>query len=88
MAVRWAIAIGRRLTRAAETWDSGWRFVSGDEDDDYMNNAENSGIYDLNTICNYDADIVPLLDAPYGAAFVRDEAGLFQPVTFYSDEDA
>ncbi len=71
-----------------ETWDSGWRFVAGDEGDDYMNNAENSGIYDLNTICNYDADIVPLLDASYGSAFVRDEAGLFQPVTFYSDEDA
>lgn len=70
-----------------ETWDSGWRFMAGDEDDDYMNKADNSGIYALNTLCNYDADIVPLLDAPYGAAFVRDDAGVFQPVTFYSDEN-
>lgn len=29
--------------------DSGWRFMAGDEDDDYMNNSENHAIYQINT---------------------------------------
>jgi hypothetical protein len=51
--------------------DSGWRFMSGFEDDAYMDEADNHGIYDVNTIANYDPDIIPLLDAPAGAAFER-----------------
>jgi hypothetical protein len=35
--------------------DSGWRFLSGYESDEYMN----------------DPDIVPFLDAPIGSAFER-----------------
>ncbi|CZT58029.1 Suppressor of fused protein (SUFU) [Eubacteriaceae bacterium CHKCI005] len=61
-------------------WDSGWRFTAGDEDKDYMDDAKNSGVYHLNTICNYDQDILPLLHAPYGAAFRRDENGVFHLV--------
>ncbi len=61
-------------------WDSGWRFTAGDEDEDYMSNTKNSGIYHLNTICNYDPEIIPLLQAPYGMAFRRGENGLFRPV--------
>lgn len=37
--------------------DSGWQFMAGDEDDDYMNNANNHNIFKLNTICNYDPNI-------------------------------
>ncbi len=62
--------------------DSGWRFTAGDEDEEYMDNADNLGVYTLNTICNYDPDIIPLLDAGYGSAFYRDENGKFQ-----KDED-
>jgi len=57
--------------------DSGWRFFAGDEDDDYLNNPDNIGIYRLNTIANYDQDIIPLLTAPYGSAFRRNENGSF-----------
>lgn len=32
--------------------DSGWRFLSGDESDDYLSDPQNSDVYDLNTICN------------------------------------
>ncbi len=32
-------------------------------------------------------DLNKQLQAPYGSAFVRDEASVFQPVTFYRDED-
>jgi hypothetical protein len=58
--------------------DSGWRFFSGDEDQKYVDNPNNIGIYDVNTIANYDSDVIPHLDAPYGSAFSR-VAGVFQP---------
>jgi hypothetical protein len=59
----------------AEEQDSGWRFVAGVETDDYMDEPQNFGVYDVNTIANYSPDIVPLLDAPVGATFERDEHG-------------
>jgi len=51
--------------------DSGWRFFSGDETEEYTDNPHNINIFSLNTICNYDATIIPYLDAPYGSYFVR-----------------
>ena len=52
--------------------DSGWRFFAGIESEEYTEDADNHGIYDVNTIANYDRDIIPLLDAPAGSAFMRD----------------
>jgi len=54
--------------------DSGWRFLSGLESDAYMEKAGNHGLHDVNTIANYDPSIIPLLDAPIGAAFEKKEA--------------
>ncbi|HET6328776.1 MAG TPA: DUF2185 domain-containing protein [Planctomycetaceae bacterium] len=51
--------------------DSGWRFLAGSETQEYLDEPEHSGIYDVNTITNYDPEIIPLLDAPIGAAFER-----------------
>ena len=51
--------------------DSGWRFMSGLEDQDYMDDEANHGVYDVNTIANYDPTIVPLLDEPVGSVFER-----------------
>ncbi|WP_431427160.1 DUF2185 domain-containing protein [Bacteroides hominis] len=65
-----------------EGYDSGWRFTAGDESDEYMQTAQNSGIYKLNTICQYDPDIIPLLHAPYGTAYIRNENGEFQKEHF------
>ena len=64
--------------------DSGWRFLAGDEDEDYMNNIENTDIYRLNTICNYDAEIIEYLDNPVGSAFYRNKNGEFRPMDFHS----
>ena len=61
-------------------WDSGWRFTAGDESDEYMDDPNNAGLYKLNTICNDDPDIIPLLNAPAPCAFERDENGVFQPI--------
>ncbi len=52
-----------------EKWDSGWCFTAGIETQDFMDDPANHAIYDVNTIANYDPNIIPLLDAPIGAAF-------------------
>lgn len=67
--------------KPANPQDSGWRFFAGDEDSRYINNISNHGVYDVNTICNYDINIIPFLDAPAGNAFEKDlETGKFLPV--------
>ncbi|MEQ2398161.1 immunity protein Imm33 domain-containing protein [Merdimmobilis hominis] len=69
-------------------WDSGWRFTAGDESEEYMDDPNNAGIYKLNTICNDDPDIIPLLNTPAPCAFERDENGVFQQIKDWkSDED-
>ena len=62
--------------------DSGWRFFSGDESESYIADISHTEIADLNSVCNYDPDVVPLLDAPYRSAFVRGEDGRFRPEPF------
>ena len=39
--------------------DSGWRFLAGDETQEYLDNENNSEIYKLNTICNSRGKFVP-----------------------------
>ncbi|MBS5243852.1 MAG: DUF2185 domain-containing protein [Hungatella hathewayi] len=69
-------------------WDSGWRFTAGDESEAYMDDPNNAGIYKLNTICNDDPDIIPLLNTPAPCAFERDENGVFQQIKNWKpDED-
>lgn len=58
--------------------DSGWRFLAGDEDQAYMDNIDNMDIFRLNTICNYDPDIIDYLESPIGSTFYRDEKGNFR----------
>ena len=58
--------------------DSGWRFFAGDEDDQYMTDLQRHGVYDVNTILNYDPDIFPLLDAEVGSRFGRAANGEFR----------
>ncbi|EHO51350.1 hypothetical protein HMPREF9099_01968 [Lachnospiraceae bacterium oral taxon 082 str. F0431] len=55
--------------------DSGWRFTAGDEDEEYMSNPENAGVYTLNAVANVDMDIIPFLNSPVGSGFFRDENG-------------
>jgi hypothetical protein len=63
--------------------DSGWCFMAGDESQEYMDDPDNHGIYDVNTIANYSPDIVEFLDAPPCSAFIRDpETGKLVPVPY------
>ena len=60
--------------------DSGWRFFSGGESQDHVDDPANTSIYDVNTIANYDPDIIPFLDAPVGSTFERGVGGKLIPV--------
>lgn len=68
--------------------DSGWHFFKGDESDEYSNDANNFHVFALNTICNYDPEIIPYLTSPVGTHLIRTEGGTFieddgsQPIYF------
>jgi len=49
--------------------------MAGDESSEYMADAQNIGVYALNSIANYDRDIIEHLRAPVGAYFAREEPG-------------
>lgn len=68
-------------------WDSGWRFTAGNESDAYMDDSNNSSIYSLNSVCNNDPKIIPLLNTPYPCAFERDVEGEFKCVSKYMDRE-
>jgi len=65
-----------------EFMDRGWRFFSGTEDQEYVDNPNNLGIYDVNTIANYDKAILPYLDLPIGTELERtNDTDTFQLIT-------
>ncbi|MFP6675046.1 MAG: DUF2185 domain-containing protein [Pirellulaceae bacterium] len=51
--------------------DSGWRFLADCDPDKFNDDVAGQGVFDVNTIANYDRDIVPLLDTPVGKAYAR-----------------
>lgn len=66
-------------------YDSGWRFFTGTESDDYLANSRYNGIYDLNTVVNYCPETLSLLDSPPYSAFRRDESGEWINISFDVD---
>lgn len=58
--------------------DSGWRFFAGNEDEGYTSNANNFEIYSLNTICNYDQEIIPYLNNAISSKLVKTEDGKYK----------
>ena len=60
----------------SEAGDSGWVFLSGEESQDYLDDASNLALYDVNTIANYDPTIIPFLTASLGNAYARDPGEL------------
>ncbi len=60
--------------------DSGWRFFSGVEDEDYIANPTNSKIYAVDTITASHPDTIPFLQAPYQSAFEKNLDGKFVQV--------
>jgi hypothetical protein len=52
--------------------DSGWRFFSGDETQNYIDEPSHTDIYAVNTAANYDPDIIPYLETQPPCAFEKD----------------
>jgi hypothetical protein len=57
--------------------ESGWRFLSGRESQEYLDGLDHLSIYDVNTVANYDYGIVTHLSASVGSAFARAESDEF-----------
>lgn len=53
--------------------DSGWRFLSGTETQEYIDDASTSKIMEVNTVANYDKAIIPYLKSKHGIALERVE---------------
>jgi hypothetical protein len=51
--------------------DSGWRFLAGTEDQEYVDNEANSKVYEVETIADFDPAIIPYLDFPFGTELER-----------------
>jgi hypothetical protein len=64
--------------------DSGWRFFAGDESQEYADTPANLALYDINTIANYDPEIVSLIESPVGSSFERNSDGKL--VQIFKDE--
>ena len=60
--------------------DSGWRFFSGSEDQEYVDNPDNLMIYEVNTIANYDPAIIPYLNMEIGTELERQRDNTFKLV--------
>jgi len=57
--------------------DSGWRFTTGIETDEYMDDAGNSSYVSLGAVLREDDSCVALLERESGVAFIKDENGEF-----------
>lgn len=55
--------------------DSGWRFYSGLETDEYVESEYHFGMFDLNYIANIDPAIIPYLKSRTGTELERVEGG-------------
>lgn len=60
--------------------DSGWRFFAGDEDDSFCEDSSNFNVVELNTLANYDVEVVAVLDAELGTAYEKDISGKFKKI--------
>ncbi len=53
--------------------DSGWRFLSGTETQQYINDENNSQIIDIDQIVKLDSSVLPYLERPFGTEMERIE---------------
>ncbi len=57
--------------------DSGWRFTTGNETDEYMDNSDNLSFVSLGAVLREDDSCLLLLEREAGVAFVKDDKGNF-----------
>ena len=60
--------------------DTGWRFFSGTESQEYVDDPDNTCIFATNTIANYDPTIIPYLDLPPGTELEKKDGSTFSVI--------
>jgi len=60
--------------------DTGWRILSGDESDEYMDNSENISLVSLGAVLSKDDSFIELLESEIGTSFERNENGVFEKI--------
>jgi len=61
--------------------DTGWRILSGDESDEYMEDIENISLVSIGSVLKRDDSFIDLLDSEIGTSFERNENGIFEEIT-------
>ncbi len=51
--------------------DSGWSFMAGNEDDEYINTAKNIVLLRLGQVCQLDPSVWKYIDSPVGTRMIR-----------------
>lgn len=59
--------------RGGEDEDSGWRFLSGTETEEYTEDDDNYKVVDVNIVANFDSAIIPHLNSKFDSEFERSE---------------
>jgi len=61
--------------------DTGWRILSGDESDEYMEDSENISLVSIGSILSRDDSFIDLLESEIGTSFERNENRIFEEIT-------
>jgi len=61
--------------RGGEDEDSGWRFLSGTETEEYTEDDDNYKVVDVNIVANFEPAIIPHLSSKFDSEFERSEDG-------------
>ena len=61
--------------RGDEEEDSGWRFLSGNETEEYLDDEANYKVIAVDLVAAYEPLIIPHLTSKYGNEFERSEDG-------------
>lgn len=70
------------MVAQTKKWTAVGVFFSGTEDQDYVDDTNNTMIYNVNTIANYDRAIIHYLNLPFGTELERIEnTDKFQIIT-------
>lgn len=58
--------------------DSGWQFLAGNEDDEYLNDYKNIALVSVQEVYQLDPDIWNYIDSPVGAELIRISSNEFE----------
>ncbi len=60
--------------------DTGWRVLTGDESEEYMDDSKNISLVSLGAVLSIDDSFIDLLESEVGSSFERNEKGIFEKI--------